>query len=541
MTSQIVPVVEAVPFVDCSPAYRSLRQSLLEDFSAKVPSHLRLAQSIIDNPPKNVTSIPRDCGILSPEEIYITEDYDVVSLANAIASKKLSAVAVATAFCNRAIIAHQLTCCLTEWFMDEAVEQARKLDEYLEEHGKPIGPLHGIPISIKLRLSIAGHWSMAGTLDTLQKADVDCQLIGILREAGAVFYCKTNQPQSMMHLESLSIWGRTLNPYNINLSSGGSSGGEAALIALRGSVFGLGTDIAGSVRSPAGYCGIFGFRPTSYVMPSKDFLGGIPGFAAELNVMGCPHLDDPQLIHTAWPSKRKGRQPNVGPLRVGFMMDDGMITPQPPVTRALMWARSHLSRSSSFHVKDFQPFETADAMKNLASAYWPDGGKSLKHHLSIKEEPLLPLTAWALKDVDDIDIGVSGILKQRGKRNQFRYDFAQHWDAQQVDIVVCPVSVGPACSHDTTFYWNYTSFWNYVDYPGVTIPTRIKTFEKGAESYISSTPLSDECIHVRKLWEEGDFEGAPIALQVIARRYHDIELFDAVKALDDVLAMGVPV
>ncbi|KAM0426358.1 hypothetical protein ACHAPT_008399 [Fusarium lateritium] len=559
MTSSLLPVVEPIPFVPGSPEYQSLRQALLEDFGAKVPSALRLPQSIIDNPPKNVTNIPRDCGILSPEEIEITESYDVIALAEAIASKKFSAVAVATAFSKRAIIAHQLTCCLTEWFMDEAIEQARALDAYLEEHGKPMGPLHGVPISVKIRISIAGHWSMAGTLDTLQKATKDSQLISILRNAGAVFYCKTNQPQSLMHLESLSIWGRTLNPYNINLSSGGSTGGEAALIALRGSLLGLGTDITGSVRGPAGYCGIFGFRPTSHVIPSKDFLTGLPGFAAELNVMGCvgplgttlrdmdlfmkivmsakPYLGDPQLIPTRWSSQREQTHLDASRLRIGFMMNDGMITPQPPVTRALLWVRSQLEKSASFEIKDFQPFRTAEAMKNLSSAYWPDGGKALKHHLSATNEPVLPLTAWAIKDVEGIDIGVSGVLEQRGNRDKFRYDFAQHWTSHEVDIVICPVSVGPACSHDTTFYWNYTSFWNYVDYPSSTIPTPIKALKKGAEDYDpeNQVPLSDECQHVRKLWAECDFEYAPLTVQVVARRYHDDVLFTALKAVNNAL------
>ncbi|KAK7211208.1 hypothetical protein V2G26_018386 [Clonostachys chloroleuca] len=559
MSSALLPVVEPIPFEPESRKYQTLRKSLLENFAATVPNAFKLPRPIIDNPPVDVTAIPRDCGILSAEEIDITENYDVTSLAQAIACKKFSAVAVATAFSKRAIIAHQLTCCLTEWFMREAIAQAESLDDYLEKTGKPMGPLHGIPISVKLRISIAGHWSMAGTLDTLQKATKDSQLIAILRDAGAVFYCKTNQPQSLMHLESLSIWGRTLNPFNINLSSGGSTGGEAALIALRGSLFGLGTDIAGSVRAPAGYCGIFGFRPTSHVLPTKDFLLNVPGFAAELNIMGCvgpmsttlrdmdlfmnivmsanPSIQDPQLIPTSWKARRLEKQPDAAQLRIGFMANDGVITPQPPVTRALTWVRSQLEKSGHFDIKDFLPFRTAEAMKNLSSAYWPDGGRTLKHHLAMMSEPMLPLTAWAIKDVENIDIGVSGVLEQRGKRDLFRYDFAQHWASQQVDIVISPVSVGPASVHDTTFYWNYTSFWNYVDYPGATIPTPIKACRKGTEQYRleDQVPLSDECKHVRQLWAEGDFEGAPIAVQIIARRYRDDDLFTALQAVNEVL------
>lgn len=157
MTSSLLPVVEPIPFSYGPPEYQSIWQALLEDFGSKVPEAFRLSLSIIDSPPKDVTNVPRDCGILSREELDITENYDVFALAEAIASKRLSATVVATAFAKRAIIAHQLTCCLTEWFMDEALEQARILDAYLEEHGKPIGPPYGVPISVKLRISIAGH------------------------------------------------------------------------------------------------------------------------------------------------------------------------------------------------------------------------------------------------------------------------------------------------------------------------------------------------------------------------------------------------
>lgn len=144
------PIVQTVPVAKGTPEYEQLRDSIVaEQFGDKVPKELRLPRHIIKDPPQNVTNIPQECGLLTKKEIEITENYDATALAEAISDGKLSSVAVATAFGKRAIIAHQLTCCLTEWFMDEAIERARYLDEYLEEHGKPVGPLHGVPISIK--------------------------------------------------------------------------------------------------------------------------------------------------------------------------------------------------------------------------------------------------------------------------------------------------------------------------------------------------------------------------------------------------------
>jgi amidase len=237
---QVVQVKALPPGTD---EYEKQRAAILERLAVKVPSDLILPPSLIADPPNDVSSIPTTCGLLTDREIDITEYYNAVSLARSIATKDLSAVEVTRAFAKRAIIAHQLTCCLTQWFVDEALERARELDEYLEKHGKPIGPLHGVPISIKEHIPVAGTFSSQGTLASTVLSERDSHMVAILRKAGAVFYCKTNQPQAIMHLESTSHFGRTLNPFNIQLSAGGSTGGEAALVAMKGSVLGVGTDI----------------------------------------------------------------------------------------------------------------------------------------------------------------------------------------------------------------------------------------------------------------------------------------------------------
>lgn len=555
MSSRKFNVIQTAPLPKGTPEYEAQIRSILDAFAAKVPEELYIPQSVFDNPPNNVRAIPRECGILSEQEIEITEKYDAVALAEAIASKKLTAVAVATAFGKRAIIAHQLTCCLTEWFMDEAIERAKALDEHLETTGQTVGPLHGVPISVKEHMPVAGHFSATGYLDTRVLSKTDCQMIAILRKAGAVFYCKTLQPQGIMHLESVSQFGRVLNPHNINLSAGGSTGGEAALISMRGSVLGIGTDIGGSVRGPAGFCGIYGFKATSYMLPQKDFL--IHGFAAELNVLcstgpmcltmrdmdlfvrvlldAKPHLADPRLIPIPWKGL-SGPRP-ASPLKIGFLMNDGAVMPQPPVTRALEWARSQLESSPGLKVTTFAPYNAAKAMRNIRKAYWPDGRQAVEAHLAKTGEPMFPLTDWITKDATFEELPASGVLAQRVERDTFRCEFAEHWTHQDVDVVIGPVYVGPATQHDTAFYWNYTAFWNYVDYPGVVFPTPVKAMQKGAESYGSEAPMSKECEHVRELWSQGDFEGAPINLQIVARKYHDNELFAALAAIKEVLQL----
>lgn len=562
--SQVFPIIQTVPVAKGTPEYEALRDDIVrEQFTSKVPADLLLPAELLAHPPKDVSSIPRTCGLLTPEQLAITEDHDATSLAAAIRSRALTAEAVAVAFARRAAVAHQLTCCLTEWFPDEAVARARELDAHLARTGEVVGPLHGVPVSIKEHMQMAGHWSADGFLSTRARDAADAHAVALLRRLGAVFYCKTNQPQGIMFLETVSPYGRTLNPHNIHLSAGGSSGGEGALIALRGSVLGLGTDIGGSIRGPAGFCGIYGFKPTSHYLPCQGFTHA--GMPAELTILATcgpmaaslrdldllmssvlgerPFLREPSCVPLPWTGPR-GERPGAGdkrPLKIGFMVHDGVIQPQPPVVRALEWARGKLAAavgtSGGFEVKPFAPFRVAEAVKSIRRAYWPDGGAGVRAALAATGEPEEPLTTWNLKEVEGETFSWEELFRLRKERDAFRSEFAEHWTAQDVDVVIAPVFVGPACSHDTGLYWNYTAFWNYVDCPGVVVPTPIRALKKGEEKYGPGEVMSPEDAHVRKLWEEGDFEGAPINLQIVARKYHDNELFAAIEAMKEALEL----
>jgi amidase len=536
-----------------TPEYEAKRLPLFAAIASNIPEEWYLPQELIDNPPKDVSNIPSTCGLLSAEELEITEKHDATSLAEAIAARQYTAVSVIKAFIKRAAIAHQLVCCLTQFFPKDAMEQAAKLDEHLANTGKTVGPLHGVPVSIKEHMPIAGQNSSYGELSTTYSDDKDCLIVGILRKAGAVFYCKTNQPQAIMHMESSSHFGRTLNPYNIHLTCGGSSGGEGALIGMKGSVVGIGSDIGGSIRAPAAFCGIYGWKPTSYMLPMKDMLRD--PMPAELNVVPCtgpmgrsirdmdlitrvvldaePYLEDPKMIPISW----KGLQtPIPRRLKIGIIENDGFIEPQPPVKRAVAWARKLLSNpkyNDSIEVKDFHQYKAAEAFSKARRMFLPDGGGGVLAAIEASGEPVLPLTRWLIPGNATMSNAVD-VAYMRQERDNFRIEYAASWNAQDVDVVIGPCHVGPAAEHDTARFWTYTSFWNLVDHPGLAFPTPIKTQagEKYAEDY---QPLSEECRIVKQMWDEGDFEGAPVALQINARKYHDNQLFGALAILKDIL------
>lgn len=210
---------------------------------AKIPEEWRLGQEFLQGSeitPISVLDVPAKCGILSPAELKITE-LDAGSLANAVQSGSLKAVAVATAFSKRAAIAQQLTQCLTETFFDDAIARAQYLDTFLAEHGKPLGPLHGVPISIKDSFRYTGVQSTLGFVSFLDvPADTEnSPLVDLLLDLGAILYCKTNIPLTLMTADSHNnVFGRVLNPHKLNLGAGGSSGGEGALVAFKGSPLG---------------------------------------------------------------------------------------------------------------------------------------------------------------------------------------------------------------------------------------------------------------------------------------------------------------
>ena len=219
-----------------------------------------------DQLPFDRTEIPK--YLLSTEETVITQTAPEQLVAS-LASGKYTSTAVTTAFLRRAGLAQALANCITELLPERAIARAKFLDEYLSKHGKPIGPLHGLPISVKEHIGMKDLGLNVGFVSWWhRKGEDDAFVLKILWNAGCVFYARTAQPQTLMHLETSSnLYGVTVNPFNSQLTSGGSSGGEGALIALRGSCLGLGTDVGGSIRSPSANCGVYGLRPSSYRIP----------------------------------------------------------------------------------------------------------------------------------------------------------------------------------------------------------------------------------------------------------------------------------
>ncbi|KAJ8595109.1 amidase signature enzyme, partial [Rhizopogon salebrosus TDB-379] len=328
---------EKIKGVGGDASYEAKARVLREQLEAKIPAGLRLPPAILEDPPLDITHIPETCGLLMPAELAITE-LDATAVCQKIAAGELTAVDAVTAFGKRAAIAHQLTACLVDFFLDEGIKQAQQLDAYFKKEGKVIGPLHGLPISMKSQCAVKGTVGGGGFLANMETSTEDCDMASILRSLGAVFYVKTNQPQTIMHLETQSTYGRVLNPHNTDLTPGGSSGGESALVAMKGSCIGVGTDGGGSIRAPSAHCGIYGIRPSSNTTPTSGLLWYQPGADGIIGSTGpmCRSGRDMRLfLEAVLGANPAYLDPNALPvplrvpdltqkkLRVGIMMHDG--------------------------------------------------------------------------------------------------------------------------------------------------------------------------------------------------------------------------
>ena len=169
-------------------------------------------------------------------------------------NKSLTCEEVVRAFCSRALRLGEITGAVTDELYEEAIQRAIKVDAIRNQPHHDVNtepPLLGLPFSTKDQINIKGYDSTAGAqVRVFAPANEDAVVVALLREAGAIPFVKTNVPQSLMITESYNkIFGRARNPWNLDRTPGGSSGGEGAILGMDASPLGIGTDIGGSIRT----------------------------------------------------------------------------------------------------------------------------------------------------------------------------------------------------------------------------------------------------------------------------------------------------
>ncbi|KAI8710850.1 Amidase [Fusarium sp. LHS14.1] len=503
----------------------------------------------------------RKSGLLSEEELTLTQDFSATNILKHIRNQKWSAEEVTVAFCKRAALAQQLTSCLTEIFFDEGIARARWLDQQLRETGKVVGPLHGLPISLKDCFHIKGHYATAGYVEYLKRPPptTNAALVQILLDAGAVLYCKTNVPQTMMTADSENnIFGRTLNPHNTSLTAGGSSGGEGALVSFRGSPLGIGNDLAGSVRIPALCCGVYGFKPTANRIPfagQTHYPFPVPWLSSVMPVIGplANSLDDLSLfmetVSRCVPWKYDAMALNIPwrsldakpdrALTIGVMAEDPDYPLHPPVRRALTEAASIL-RDAGHTVVDLpaSPKRCAGLGARIGYQFFglsASGAKDLSKELG---EPLVTSVASQMHPFSRGGLPVSpelGIPEQFHGLNVARIMYAEAWKQiwldNQLDVVLAPGAVSTAVPHDTYGIPVYTVMWSVLDYPAAVIPFGKVCRNKDPESQAATTPFVPD-------YTPEAIDGAPCSLQIVTPTLQDEECLNAANIIQGCLSRG---
>ncbi|EHY58740.1 hypothetical protein HRR83_007464 [Exophiala dermatitidis] len=531
-----------------------------------IPEAWRLPPSILEslvfpldaNPNRLLDmDIPRKSGILSPRELMITEENTVPELLAKLASGEFSSLEVTTAFSKRAAIAQQLTSCLTETIFDEAIARAKYLDQCRSE-GKLVGPLHGLPISVKDSFQITGTDASIGFVSFLgNKSEANSPLVDILLKLGAVLYVKTNIPQTLMTADSdNNIFGRTLNPHNTALNAGGSSGGEGALIAFRGSPLGVGTDVAGSIRIPALCCGTYGFKPTSNRIPyggqANPSLPGMKPITASAGPLANdfealeifsqtvidskPAMFDSTALDVPW--RRLENSPPER-LRIGVLPEDPLYPLQPPVRRALAEAVSRLEAEGHELIRlDPSPCHISDATEVACELFTIAPGTSMGY-IKASGEPMVPSVAkmygpanagnykfaLGLKDLDPLH----RLAALTVKRQEIAEDWRKIWLEQKLDAVISAPAQSTAVVHDKFGWPPYTCLLNLLDYPACVIPFGRVSKQKDPEAMKvqpgQGGPDYDPDLQ----------DGAPCSIQVFTSRMQDEECLRVTRVVDSCL------
>ncbi|SJX65791.1 related to AMD2-acetamidase [Sporisorium reilianum f. sp. reilianum] len=526
------------------PTWQQVAETKRAQREALIPNAYKVAAASLPAvSTESVVDFPRTTGILSEREIEITETDDVSALLKKLASGQYTAVEVLEAFIKRTCIAHQLVNPLTEIHFEEARKLAAELDAELKSTGKVRGPLHGLPMSVKDQFQIKGSDATIGYISYANKPSTsDSVLVDLLKKAGAVPFVKTNLPQTIMYSEtSNNLWGTTLNPHNRTLHPGGSSGGEGALVAIKGSPLGVGTDVGGSVRIPAALCGVFGLRPCSHRFPYEGAVNTLLGQITVPSVLGPlsrslsgltefskavlaqqPWLLDPQTPSMLWNEERFQHARAQKKLNIGVMWHDGHVKPMPPYERAI---KEVLAALPDHDVIDFEPYKTKEALAILTEAFIADGGKDISASIAPLNEPLGP----CLSGIGQTEYTGFQVWQANKRKLEFQKAYLDHWnatasqtrDGRPIDLLIVPGMAYTAIAPGNDIYVAYTGLFNLVDYPAVVLPiTKVDAAVDGKAPKRSEFLSEDDEKWAQK-WDAEKLVNAPVSIQIVGRRYEE--------------------
>ncbi|KAK0670021.1 Acetamidase [Cercophora samala] len=547
----------------------------------KIPVDWRLDSNIIARA-KTTKRLTGDFieSLLDSHSMAITS-LDIPDLVAFMENGTLTAVQVITAFCKRAAFAHQLSNLLLEIGFDIALARARELDAHFAAHKTLVGPLHGIPLTMKDQFHIKGletsmaYVSWIGTFEgkkgTGMEKHVESELVRELYSLGAVPIGKAPETNN-------NILGYTFNPHNQNLSSGGSSGGEGAMQALGGSAFGIATDIGGSVSMPAAYQGVYSMKPSAGRLSFRDVANTGRGQEVMPTVAGImahsvaslrlvfksllstePWTRDPYTLPIPWRSDNEYQNDNQSNRKpaFGFMPNDGIVVPHPPVARALQIVRQALT-DADFERNSLNP-NILPYVSELLDWLPPSNNHSSEIHGPIARGDGCPDVWEAIQQSGEPIVPEIENVFPGGKRrppiplpeyeqvvlkmNDYRWEYNDYWQSsagktssgRPVDVVIAPVTPHTAIPPGKFIYSAYTDALNVLDFCNVVIPI---TFADKNQDTVDPNfqPLTDKDRQNMASYDPELFDGTPAAIQVFGRRLDEERVLSVAQIVVDAVA-----
>ena len=453
----------------------------------------------------------------------------------------------------------------THVFHERALQEADAFDAE-RRSGRVRGPLHGLPVSVKENLDLAGEPTTFGVPSrAARKVTADAAIVTALREAGAVILGRTNLSQVGLFAESRNpLFGQTANPWSAAHTPGGSSGGEGAAVAAGLSPLGVGTDIGGSVRVPAHFCGVAGFKPTLDRLPMRGIESGIAGQEAVRAMCGplARSVADLQLFFRALdPARLSQLDGRVPPLpwrevpfakqRVGLHLDDGLVSPSLAVQRAVRRAAEALQGLGCEIVPLAIP-RAQEAIFLQLAAMSADGGARLRRELA--GQPVDPVLLSLMKIArlpGAVRAGLAAVINDElpartlralgrkpveefwrltGEIRAWRFEVLKAMDAARVDVFVCPPFATPALPHlgakQFVLAASASMLWNIAQLPAGVVPvSRVRPEEAKRDDARGLLGKLAAAVDAQSA-------GLPVGAQVVGRPWEDEKVLSVMAALE---------
>jgi Asp-tRNA(Asn)/Glu-tRNA(Gln) amidotransferase A subunit family amidase len=490
------------------------------------------------------------------------------------------AVDVLNAYGKVAVKAHQKTNCLTEVMISSAEMWVKDGSVNLK------GPLAGIPVSLKDTIDVVGYdTSVAQGKLTRKIKENDGAVVRLLKDAGAVPYVKTNLPITMLSFESTNdVWGRCTNPYNEKYGPGGSTGGEAALLAMGGRI-GIGSDVAGSVRLPAHWSGIYSLRCSVGRWPKVGMTTSMPGqdgvpsvyspmtrtlndltYFTQSVLQMQPWKYDYSCHPLAWRSEMEKEYTEKKKLRIGVFRTDGVVDPTPACRRALEMTEEALRKQGHdiVEIDPPSPYDAlciaslllcSDGLSTVMSFFrwgeWNDRGANQMrfymnlprpvkylHYLWVKYVRRDGIWAGLLRDWHPKTAYETWALNAR--REAYKQEWFDWWTDSNLDCLIAPPNATPALPHegmnDAASSCGYTFLFNLIDYTAGVLPvTHVDKSLDQLPADFNIRRLNGVAQGAYKHYDATSMHGLPVGVQVVGRRLEEEKVLAIMKRIEDAL------